>query len=210
MRMHYCLNCAHTRDMEIKQLQSQQICDLCGQSKLCSSGPISALKGVEGAFSSKGYFNSEDLSKLLSLIKSRIAILRPQIAQMQLSISTPAAELKKYEVVDHLQVLIQEGFTKRSINTCHALFSKMNEVIEKSETTISIENIARTKYIMQNLINELQALQIKDKELSILYKNCLDQILLTELRKKVTEEEFSSAYILAKRIYNQRNKKGLK
>lgn len=206
--INYCTSCASTRGIEPKAIQSKQTCDLCGTKAHCSQMPFSQLPPLEYVFSEKGYLQSKDLSGMLALIKSRQAVITPRIKELETEISIPYQKIEFAEKAYIVEVLADEGFTKRSINTAHQIFQKIKDVLQ--EIVENPDTRTQKKLLIQNLMAEKSGLDEKEKELSILFKNSIDQILLHELKHIVGKERFEKAVIQAKHIYSVKNKKGVR
>ena len=198
-----CKECARLREMPLSSILSVNKCDLCLTKTLCAEVETSALKSSAVMFE-RGFLVSEDLSKSLALIKSRKAVLAPRIKGLQIELSRPMAEVRRQEALTFISMLSISGLSKRTLGTCHKTFEQIKERIDGLTET----NRATLIIIQQNLMAELAGLETKEKELSILYANCVDKILITELRTELGHEKFSKVYERAKRIYNAKN--GLK
>lgn len=202
--MKICDQCANIRAITPSNLQSKALCALCGQKQMCSD--TTTLTSPAVAFMDKGYFNTHDLSKLLALLKNRKAILLPRIKFLQAEISKPMQQMREGELVYLIESLADEGLTKKAVNTCYGVFKRMKDLVSKAN--LSVAERATKTVILQNLLAENGGLSEKEKELSILYKNALDQILLQQLRFRLSKEQFDSAYEDAKKVYNQINGNG--
>ena len=74
-------------------------------------------------------------------------------------------------------------------------------------TKLSIYDQALTKVVYQNLIGEMSGLEQKEKEYSLRLSDCIDKILITELRTEVGAEKFNAVYERAKLVYAEINDK---
>jgi len=196
-----CDQCTKIRGLVPSNVQDRITCDVCGEKSLCSD--TLTLPSPELAFAEKGFFNSKDLSELLALIKGRKAVLLPRIKFLQTEISKPMVAMKEGELVYLMECLTEEGLAKKAVNTCHSVFKRMKELLSKVNLS-DAERSSKT-VIVQNLLAELHGLNEKEKEMSILYKNALDQILITQLRYRVTGKQFDIAVEESKKIYHQIN-----
>ncbi len=204
--INYCDKCASIRTMPISKVQSKLTCDLCGNTSLCSTDKIGVLSSPADAFSEKGYFNSKDLSGLLALIKSRKAVVASRIKQLQTEISKPMQIATIADDIDDIHSLVGLGVQKRSLPSAIATFKKIQAIIQRW----SFSGHRETKVVvLQNLLAEQAGLDEKEKELSILFKNALDQILIQRLRFRVGPAAFDKCYNEAKDIYSKQNKKGV-
>lgn len=191
--------------MEISKFQSACTCDLCGEKAMCSESKVSGLKSCADAFNEKGYFNSKDLSALLALIKSRQAILTPRIQQLQIELSANYAIASVTDDIDEIKELVEVGSAKRSLAGAQTIYRKLSAILLRWNFQATRETKST---VLQNLMAEKSGLAEKEKELSILYKNALDQILITQLRFRVGPAAFDKCYEEAKGIYSKSNKKG--
>ena len=185
-------------------VQKSGRCSLCDAKNMTASISVLALKSPAVIFD-KGLLTSDDLAKYIALLKSRKASLLPRIMMLYAEVSIPTREALKTEAFYAIEPLLKEGMTKKSVNTCKELFAEIGEIIEKSK--IGTDDIASKKLIAMNLDAEVRGLNQKIDELSILYKKCIDQILLTELKFVVGHEKFEKAVKRAKVIYSERNMK---
>ena len=197
-----CKDCARLRDMPMPQIQHLNKCSLCDSKTMCASFPPTALKAPVFSFE-RGLFVSDDLSKSLALIKSRKAILLPRIKSIQIELSRPAKEVKMEQGMYLINELVDEGLQKKSLNTSQKVFLRMKSITSCYENS----NRATLRVIEQNLMAELSGLNEKEKELAILYGNCIDKILILELRKEVGTDKFNKVYDRSKKIYDNKNGK---
>lgn len=192
--------------MQTSTLQKRITCDLCGSDALCTTDKIGALNSVSDAFAERGYFNSKDLSALLALIKSRKAVVASRIKHLQTEISKPMQLATVADDMDEVFGLINDGLHKRTLPSALAVFKKLNGIAQRW----TFHGVRETKVVvLQNLLAEQAGLDEKEKELSILFKNTLDQILIQQLRFKLGATSFQKCYEESKEIYSKRNKKGL-
>ena len=198
-----CKECARLREMPMPTIQKQGKCDLCTQRTMIAEVETSALKSSAVAFE-KGFLVSEDLSKSLALIKSRKAVLAPRINGLKSELSRPAIEVKRQEALTFISMLSISGLSKRTVGTCYKTFEAIKDRIDGLAET----NRATLIIIFENLTGEMSGLEQKEKELSILYNNAIDKILITELRTELGHERFTKVYERSKKIYNGKN--GLK
>lgn len=200
--LNYCDSCANIRKMPVSSLQSKHTCDMCGHVALCTTDKIGVLASPANAFEEKGFFNSKDLSSFIALIKSRKAVLAPRIKFLQTEISKPMQIATVADDIDEMNRLLEIGQKRPSI----AIFKKLCAIVKRW----AFDGARETKVVvLQNLLAEQAGLDEKEKELSILYKNTLDQILIQQLRFKVGHAAFDKCYAETKDIYSKRNKKGL-
>lgn len=196
--INYCDTCANIRGMEVYTVQKRATCDLCGGIFMCNSAKIGTLKSPADAFSEKGYFNSKDLSQLLSLIKNRQSILAPRIKQLQTELSGNYAIANVADDIDEIKELVESGLSKRSLAGLQSVIKKLSGVTSRW----NFQAVRETKStVLQNLMAEKSGLAEKEKELSILYKNALDQILIRKLRFYVGNDAFEKCYEEAKIMY---------
>ncbi len=112
-------------------------------------------------------------------------------------------ESKAGELVYLTKCMAEEGLKKKTVQTCHSVFKRMVAFCDRVNPA-DAERGTNT-VILNNLLAELQGLNEKDKELSILYKNTLDHILLQQLRFRMSAEQFNEAFEESKEIYRGRN-----
>jgi len=201
--INYCDKCAKVRGMEVFTMQKKANCDLCGGFFMCNTGKTSSLNSPADAFSENGYFNSKDLSQLLALIKNRQSVLTPRIKQLQTELSGNYALAVIADDIDEIKELVAAGLTKRSLAGLQGVIKKISGILARWNFSAQRETKST---ILQNLMAEKSGLAEKEKELSILYKNALDQILINQLRFRVGREAFEKCYEEAKGIYSKTNK----
>lgn len=203
MPINYCNACAGIRSMEISRFQTKCTCDLCGVTALCTTDKISVLKSPDDAFSEAGYFNSNDLSGMLALIKSRQSVLAARIKWLQLELSSTLIVATAADDIQEISELVESGTSKRTIAAYQKLLTKLSGITGRW----GFQGTRETKVVvLQNLIAEKSGLAEKEKELSILYKNALDQILIKQLRFRIGAAGFDKCYEESKRIYLQQSK----
>jgi len=191
-----CSTCASIRGITLPSIQKLDKCFLCTSKAMTSEIHTSALKSPAYAFET-GFFTSDELSKSLVMIKSRKAVLAPRIKSIQIEISRPMREIKIQEALYLIKELVVEGLTKKSLNTCQKVFSRMEVIVKSVEASDRASKIV----VMQNLMAEQLGLDEKEKELSVLYKSALDTILINELLAEVGADKFRAVFERSKRIY---------
>lgn len=200
-----CKPCAAIREMEMPTLQKSLICDLCGSRAMVGEFPITQLNSPENVFKHRSYLNSNDLSNTLALIKSRKSQLLPKIKGIEVSLSKNMVQARVQDAFYSVDVLVKEGLSRKAVETCHRTLNKMQEVLDRSCYCTS--EIATKRVIHQNLMAELSALNVKEEEVNVLYKNCIDQIVLQVLKSMVGTEKMHKANEMAKKIYEKQSKK---
>jgi hypothetical protein len=191
-----CKECASIRGIELPAIQKLNKCFLCCNKAMTSEISTSELKSPAIAFE-QGFFTTDDLSKSLTMIKARKAVLAPRIKSIQIEISRPMREIKIQEALYLIKELVVEGLTKKSLNTCQKVFTRMGSITDSLEHS----NKASKIVVLQNLMAEVSGLDEKEKELSILYKSALDTILINELRAEVGPDKFRAIFERSKKIY---------
>lgn len=150
-----------------------------------------------------GKMTSTEIINAISIIKSRKAILLPNIKTLQTELSEPQANLrwtdkshKLWKWVNDMNNSYDMDFIKKRLAM---MYSTMDEII-MNETDRDRDIIK-----LHAMQAELCGLNEQEKRLAVLYKHTVDHMILQKLRLKVGQDAFNQCLLESQQVVSSLN-----